>query len=270
MNNVPRLADVLSGAPWVRRDEPFAHVVAETAFRPSYYQQLDEAFGQVLSRGLGEGRHRLSRRIAGYDAYAMPLRPEERGPFRIFVSREWHDMLAAVLGIAGTGYVACVLHHHAVGSASGRVHNDLNPSWFPVYESDTGVRLQRPDLVALTTGETRQPGIETVEMVRAGVMLLYLHNPPWRPGDGGGTGLYAAVTDEVERPYAMVPPLNNSILAFECTPYSYHSFIHNAHSPRNCLILWLHEEPATVASRWGLEAIVPWAAERGVSDSDGT
>ncbi len=260
MNNVPSLADVLCGAAWMRRDEPFPHVVAETVFRESYYRELDDAFGRVLARGLGDGRDRLSRRIAGYDAYAMPLRPDERGPFRVFVSREWHDMLAAVLGVAGTGYVTCVLHHHATGSASGRVHNDLNPSWFAVYDSDTGIRLQRPDLVALTTGERLQPGIPTVELIRAATMLFYLRNPEWHDGDGGETGLYDASSDPVDDPLLAVPPRNNSLIAFPCTPYSYHSFLGNRRSPRNCLIMWLHQERATVAARWGLEAIVPWAA----------
>jgi hypothetical protein len=263
-------ADVLAAQSWMRHAEPFPHVVARSAFVDEFYNELDAAFGEVLAHGFGGRPDQLDRRIPGYDAYGLTLPAEQPEPFGLFVSRAWHDLLAGVLGVTGTGYVTCGLHHHAVGSASGQVHNDLNPSWFAVYDSPSGIRVTRHDLVGLTSGEVRRPGIETVEMVRAGVMLLYLHNPPWRPGDGGGTGLYAAVTDEVERPYAMVPPLNNSILAFECTPYSYHSFIHNAHSPRNCLILWLHEEPATVASRWGLEAIVPWAAERGVSDSDGT
>lgn len=255
-------AEVLATRSWMRRAEPFPHVVATSAFTDEFYDELDVAFGEVLASGFGDRPDQLSRRIPGYDAYGLAFPAEQPEPFGLFLSLEWHDLLAGVLGVNGTGYVTCGLHHHAVGSASGQVHNDLNPSWFAVYDTPSSIRVARHDLVGMTTGVVRRPGTETVELVRVGVMLLYLHNPPWRPGEGGGTGLYAAATDDVERPHAMVPPLNNSILAFECTPYSYHSFIHNAHSPRNCLIMWLHQEPATVAARWGEGAVVPWPTRR--------
>jgi 2OG-Fe(II) oxygenase superfamily len=79
---------------------------------------------------------------------------------------------------------------------------------------------------------------------------LYLCNPDWIEGDGGETGLYGSREDPVDRPIAVVPPINNSLLMFECTPYSYHSFLSNGRSPRNSVIVWLHREKVEVLSRW--------------------
>jgi 2OG-Fe(II) oxygenase superfamily len=257
-----QLADLLGERRWMRRLDPFPHVVASRAFSDDFYGELDEAFAAVLARGFGTRPDQLSRRIAGYDAYGLSFPPDQPGPFGLFLSREWHDMLGGALGIEATGYITCGLHHHAPRGASGRIHNDLNPSWFAVYDGPGGVRVARHDLVRLTTGEVLHDGTETVEQVRAGVMLFYLHNPPWRPGDGGETGLYCALSDDTDHPRLSIPPLNNSLLAFECTPYSFHSFIRNRRSPRNCLIMWLHQERDTVAARWGDDAIVPWPAPR--------
>jgi hypothetical protein len=55
-----------------------------------------------------------------------------------------------------------------------------------------------------------------------------------------------------------VPPINNSMLLFECTPYSYHSFISNRRSVRNCLVMWLHRPKEEVTARWGETVIEKW------------
>jgi len=95
-----------------------------------------------------------------------------------------------------------------------------------------------------------------VETIRAVAAIFYLDNPPWSPGDGGTTGLYRNASDPVDQPAAVVPPLNNSMLAFECTPFSYHGFVSNRRHPRNSVVLWLHRSRQDVVRRWGEHAIV--------------
>ena len=51
-----------------------------------------------------------------------------------------------------------------------------------------------------------------------GRALYYLANPRWEPGDGGSTGLFTSADDSIEAPSAEMPPINNSLLLFECTP----------------------------------------------------
>jgi Rps23 Pro-64 3,4-dihydroxylase Tpa1-like proline 4-hydroxylase len=94
------------------------------------------------------------------------------------------------------------------------------------------------------------------EAVRAVAVIYYLNNPQWQPGDGGETGLYRTVRDAIEHPVAVVPPLNNSLVAFECTPGSYHTFRSNVRHPRNSVVIWLHVEKSAAIARWGESALV--------------
>jgi hypothetical protein len=51
------------------------------------------------------------------------------------------------------------------------------------------------------------------ERVRAVAVLFSVGNEPWRPGDGGETGLYETADLPVDRPSVAVPPVNNRFLA---------------------------------------------------------
>ena len=95
------------------------------------------------------------------------------------------------------------------------------------------------------------------ETMRAIAILYYLNNPEWLPGDGGETGLYRAITDQVDQAVVSVPPINNTLVAFECSPYSFHAFRTNR-QPRNSLVMWLHREKAEALAQWGEGSIVPW------------
>ena len=257
------LVEVLNNRRWLRRAHPFAHVVARNVFVQSFYERLAAAFEEVMSRGLSDQRssNRLSRSMPGYDAYGMTFPVGQPEPFGLFLSRPWHDLLASLFQVQATGYVNCGLHHHPVGSEYGWVHNDLNPGWFVDYPSSDGVKLVRHDLCNYAFGDTVS-NVTPLETIRAVAMLFYLDNPAWLPGDGGGTGLYCCKDDPVAKPFSVVPPINNSILVFECTPYSYHSFIRNWRQPRNSVIMWLHRPKVDVVARWGEGKIVNWPKNR--------
>jgi Rps23 Pro-64 3,4-dihydroxylase Tpa1-like proline 4-hydroxylase len=96
------------------------------------------------------------------------------------------------------------------------------------------------------------------ERVRAVAVLFYVGNEPWRPGDGGETGLYETADLPVDRPSVAVPPVNNRLLAFECTPTSFHSFISNRRSGRTSMIQWLHRSREEAVGRWGENSLVLW------------
>jgi hypothetical protein len=179
-------------------------------------------------------------------------------PFRIFISKEWHDMLAQLTGIPATGDVAGGFHHHRRGSKNGQIHNDLNPGWFVDANDASKVNLSRNELCDYSTGLDRGHGYHVHESIRALAVLLYLHNPPWHEGQGGETGLYTSSSQPVEFPTKAVAPINNTLLIFECTPRTYHSFLQNRNSPRNSMIMWLHRPKSEVIQRWGNDVIVGW------------
>jgi hypothetical protein len=255
------LATVLHQRRWQVCTRPFVHFVARDLFAPRFYANLDAAFGEVFDRGLSEGQDatRFSRNIKNYDAYSMVFDYHMPEPFHIFISQEWHDMLAHLAGIPATRDITGGFHHHQRGSCSGQVHNDLNPGWFVDSSDPGGVNLSRNDLCDYNTGQVFDAGVQTHESIRALAVLVFLHNPPWQEQDGGETGLYGDSAQDVCSPTKAIPPINNSLCMFECRPNSYHSFIENRTGPRNSMIMWLHRPKTDALQRWGEDAIVGWS-----------
>ena len=250
-----RLDGALKSRRWVRRSAPFPHVLAQEVFAGEVYAELEAAFKTLLAAPLqahfniGPFRHK-----SAYDVCSVGFTPRTTGPLSLFISRSWHDVLAAVLGMTATGDINGGLHHHRVGSASGRVHNDLNPGWFPRADDGAGINVS-DERCDYHHGATKEPDLAVQERVRAAAMLFYINNPHWRAGDGGETGLYLSASDS--EPAASIPPINNTLLLFECTPYSYHRFLANRRNERNSIILWLHRAKEEAVSRWG-NKIVYW------------
>ncbi|WP_437294876.1 2OG-Fe(II) oxygenase [Sorangium sp. So ce426] len=258
---------ILSGRRLWQRARPFPHIVGEGVLAPDVYRDVEEAFRSELCRGLGEAAatspptHRFARTVPGYGAHVKALTRETTGALALFVSRGWHDMIAGLWGIEATGDVDAALHHHPVGSGDGWVHNDLNPGWFVDQPKADGVNLSDSALCNYQHGPADPLGSSSLvprETVRAAALLFYLANDPWSPGDGGETGLYSSLHSPVSRPAAVVPPLNNSLLCFACTPFSCHAFLSNRRSPRNSVILWLHVPRAQAEARHGARSIEPW------------
>jgi hypothetical protein len=249
------LTSLLASRRWVRRARPFPHILAGNVFTPPFYAELAAHFERIQR----ERPEAFARNMAGYDAAGAELRHNLDGPLAVFASRQWHDMLARLTGIPATGDVSASLHHHAPGGASGWPHNDLNPGWFPPRTADAdSVVLAGTDGVGYHKGVDGdgRPAPDARETVRALSILFYLANPQWQPGDGGETGLYTR--QGADRPDAAVPPVNNSMVIFECTPFSWHGFISNRRTDRNCVVMWLHRDKAEAVARWGEQSIVYW------------
>lgn len=247
---VPLLADLLAHRRWWVIDTPVRHLRAENVFTNTVYDSIVATFRERMTRG------DLTRSIAGYDASAAAVTTANAGGFAVFLTQAWHDTIASLLGVAATGDIIATLHHHAAGSTTGTVHNDLNPGWFPQRDAhDTSVQVHDPVACNYRTGESRT-GIATVQRTRA-ISLLYYFDTPAEVV-GGGTGFYRSVRQQVDRPEFIVPPRNNSLVAFECTPYSFHTFLANFGHERNCLVMWLHRAHEDAVARWGSESIVGW------------
>jgi Rps23 Pro-64 3,4-dihydroxylase Tpa1-like proline 4-hydroxylase len=96
---------------------------------------------------------------------------------------------------------------------------------------------------------------EKVETIRGAVVIYYLMNEGWQPGDGGETGLFTG--RDPGSLAARRPPLNNSLVAFECTPTSFHAFLANRR-PRTSIIMWVHRTVEEAVERYGEEQIERW------------
>jgi hypothetical protein len=259
---VRKLNSLLQNRHWLRCNDPFPHLTARDVFIAGFRDELIDQVRSILAKGISQTSEpdRFGRGIKGYDAYGLSFSPDVAGALSIFVSRAWHDLLAAATDVAVTGHIHAGLHYHAVGSASGTVHNDLNPGWFAEAPAVDDVRVARHDLCCYKLGSALQEGVSTHETVRAVAAIYYFNNEHWQPGDGGETGLYRNADTPVDAPAKRVPPLDNSLLVFECTPYSYHAFLANQRHARTSMIMWLHREPAAVIGRWGAASIVRWSS----------
>jgi hypothetical protein len=247
------IRDILAQRRWLQRTHPFPHVIAYDVFRPAIYRRLEEAFLELLEQTGGRPY------MKAHDIYGRTVNQNIAQRLDPLLTRPWHDLLARILRINSTGHVAVGIHHHQVGSQHGFPHNDLNPGWFLTSPLPDDLAIAGSD-IEYTTGTVLDETTESepIETIRAASVLFYLANRKWEIGDGGGTGLYRSGKDDIERPVAMVPPLNNSMLMFECTPVSYHGFISNHRNPRNSIVMWLHRPKQEVVERWGERAIVPY------------
>jgi LPS sulfotransferase NodH len=244
------LESALGSRRWLRCTTPFPYVRASNVFEETTYQSIAAQYEAILNSG------QFSRAIAGYDVTAYTITKKTGGPLGIFSSRPWHDMLARLFGVDATGELNISLHHHAVGSQSGSPHNDLNPGWFPQGPHPDGLIVYDPaDGYEYRHGSTN-PDIHLIERVRGVAVIFYLANPIRFVG--GGTGLYRSTSDPIDRPAAVVPPRNNSLVAFECTPSTFHGFMSNRRGVRNTLVMWLHRDKKEAVRRWGESSIVYW------------
>ncbi len=242
----------LAASRWIRRKRPFPHIVAYDVFTASVYQRLEQAFLTTLEATRGRDY------LVEHDIKGRTIDPGIALRFAPVISKQFHDLLARVLGIQATGHVACGVHHHAVNSSNGFPHNDLNPGWFIGKPAAGRLKVSGP-AIDYTTGTVLREGVGPPhQLIRAAAMLYYVANPYWELGDGGTTGLYTSARDPVDKPAAAVAPINNSMLLFECTPTSFHGFISNHRHPRNSIIMWLHRPREEVVARWGEDAIVPY------------
>ncbi|WP_227997696.1 2OG-Fe(II) oxygenase family protein [Nocardia australiensis] len=238
---------------WIRRTDPFPHVYARDVFVPEFYRRLAEEFGRVRTQR-PEAFTPVSEK---YSATGVRLSALRDGPLALFLSREWHDLIAGVAGVTATGDVEGSLHHHAADSPQGWPHNDLAPAWFGgTTPGPAEVRTADP-AVDLKTG-TRAGSVTARETVRAVAVLFYLGNPDWKPGDGGETALYENTAGNNPAPSLTIPPLDNSMVLFECTPRSWHTYVGNNAAARNCVVMWLHRPKDEVVQRWGGDKIEQW------------
>jgi Rps23 Pro-64 3,4-dihydroxylase Tpa1-like proline 4-hydroxylase len=89
-------------------------------------------------------------------------------------------------------------------------------------------------------------------------MIFYLLNDGWQSGDGGETGLYDSADADIDCPIVRCPPINNTLIAFECTPRSFHSFISNRRIPRISIIMWAHRPKQEALEGFGADGLEQW------------
>lgn len=202
-------ADLLANRHWVRRTRPFPHIYARDVFVPDFYRRLTEEFERVRR----DDPALLRPYETMNDRAAVPLAQLRDGPLAVFLSAEWHDMIAGIAGVATTGDVTAALLADPPGTPSGQQSNACD-----------SVRLSgaapQPGEVRVHD-ESRPAGAEGRACVRAIHTTFYLGNAQQPSDRGGTTELYESTSATGARTIA---PLGNSLVLFPCTPRSRHAF----------------------------------------------
>ena len=150
------------------------------------------------------------------------------------------------MGVAVTGVRRRRLHHHDGGGKGGHVHDDPQPG-LPAARRRAAWTLRSPGYAAAPPASTPSAQMRARRPVRA-VAVLYLCNEPWSPGRRR-RACYRHHDDPATQPVATVPPMNNTLFAFECTPHSFHAF-QASMKCRNWVIMWLHRPWGDAVRRW--------------------
>ena len=120
--------------------------------------------------------------------------------------------------------------------------------------------MQIPDeqLCSYKTGAGPLAPEQKVEVVRGAALILYLANRELQPGDGGETALYESPGAPVDDPVAAWQPENNSLVSFECTPRSFHTFLTNTRIARTSIIMWVRRPLEEAVSLYGEDGLERW------------
>lgn len=237
---------------WLVRRVPFNHMVVRDIFEDTIVQRLTSNFQNEVAK-----RRQQKSNIRNYDAAVIPLSESDRELFNPLLSVEWLRLISRAMNLQTTLEVDGALHAHPPGSRSGWIHNDYNPGWFAraaegdqiVFSSSSGINYR--------TGRTEGTAAAPICRIRFLTLIYYLGNVPWTSATGGETGIYQTQKQSVDRADVWVPPENNTLLLFECTPHSWHSF-RSSSVARHSITYWLHRDIHQAKQQWPHHEPVYW------------
>jgi hypothetical protein len=234
---------------WLIKQKPFPYFTAENIFTEEVYDYLCEGFKQH------EVTFQPQAKLTRYDAEIRSISPRAAPFFFPLFDQGWLSLIGDAFAVKPSFEVDAATHIHPPRSRAGWIHNDYNPGWFEreaanevVFSQEGGCDYKRD--YSASAGSF-------VPRVRYITIIYYLLNDNWVPADAGETGIYSCRRQPVDRPDVKVSPLNNSILAFECTPHSFHSFM-GSNTRRNSITLWLHRPMEEARKEWPSHEPVRW------------
>lgn len=232
------------------RSAPFAHVVLDQFLSAPAYQRLQGTFAALRARGLSEQfvTDRLAR-FPGYDAYCWVIGRQAPPALALFLDPRLRDHCQRLFDLPLGDEMVAEFHHHLPGSRSDAWHDDYNLAYFSSPPGvGAGMRPWHFECNYMDGGMAG--GAATVQRCRAVTLIYYFGAEGWQDGMGGETELGWEAQGQVST-VERIAPLANRLLAFACSPSSYHRFMSNHGFERNSLILWYHGQPQDAARRHG-------------------
>ena len=232
---------------------PFPHKHLTEFLKLDFYNDVCQFFNKVLARGVEPASspydpNKFKRFTYGYDAAYWQAPPEIGYPINEFYSPQWIEYFSGLFGVPLSSDISITFHHQSQDSKPFSAHNDYCLVGMPKRESHD--KTVRQYYFGSQSKEYSPYFIKSVEeahdlnldvQMRSVVGIFYINNPPWREGNGGETGLYDCYDSyTLNVPTKKCPPISNSMLTFETTPGSFHTYLPNKATVRNTLLFWLH------------------------------
>lgn len=254
-----QLNSLLNTTTWNPSKFPFDYIHVKNVFKQDFYYSLHNAYTNYLTEEFTNLKnsiqfHELAKT---QNNFIFGLNRTSAVPFHVFFSEEWHNLLTHYFDAEYTKDINVAIHYRRKNSMETWIHNDLNPGWFPS-NNEFEINLADNEKCDYQTGKTTDSSIVATKRVRSLAMIFYINNPPIASMEGGGTGLYSSPKQNINNPTVVIPPENNSMLLFPCTPSSFHAFVTNKSHQRCSIIMWFHSPLDYVVSKWGTNSIVDW------------
>lgn len=227
---------------------PFNYLVVEEVFESVLAVSLSSLFRELIVDARGIGKVGEVGELV-YDALNFTPRIEHvrHTALAWLASAELSEMISSIFNIRLDENFMIGMHRHNPGSRPGWPHTDFAVVSFPDEPPNVGgLRYFREDNGCHYADDTRDRQPNSLKTARAIACLYFTANPDWQPDMQGETGIYAELG---KRLVSRIPPKNNSLLAFEISPLSYHAFMGSPKVQRNSYIWWYHSHPRYLLDR---------------------
>lgn len=257
----PLDSDIVETGEWWEVRQPFHHFRATNVFNADVYSSLSKNFLDLLDQSAGSeyGTHRFTRsRMADlptpsayYDQLTIGVDEEIAKKFSPIFSESSIKSLCDLLSQPFLPRIGGEMHSNLQGCRTGYIHNDYSAAWFDESTSSPELMFPCHSRCEYYTGKPKVTSAVPREYPRSATLIYYLANDGWTQGDGGETALYNFPWETPETHVSLVPPINNSLVVFRCSPHSYHRFLANPGRVRNSIVLRLHTTTEFARSAWG-------------------
>jgi hypothetical protein len=234
---------IINNGQWRDLRRPFRHFHATRVLESTVYNSVAKMFSTLLLRSPKSRRKLPSFTKSVYNNdLVLPVDECLAEDLPAIFSESSIRSLYGILDLPFLPRIDAEMHSHPKGSPSGFIHTDYSETWFDESFAPLKPMIRFPSRFRCdsVTGEVKVRSAIPAKYVRAATLIFYLCNDGWREGDGGETALYE---DEWETPdisARLIPPANNSLLLFRCSPHSYHRFVTNPGCVRNSIVLRLY------------------------------
>jgi hypothetical protein len=211
---------------------PYRHIVIRNLLKEKPYNEMCHSAKDVLKQSSPSFKYHGG---VTYSACMATLTPENmKDGYDFFGSPEWKNCVSKLFNIQFNKLIMLSAHHHTAPSKSGWVHADLS---ICSYNDDENRSIIIGPNGANYIDDTANRQPKSTKCVRRVACLYYFNNKEdITEQDGGSTAIYDASGKKMVK---KVIPENNSVLLFEISPTSYHTYV-GATFDRTALVHWFH------------------------------